>query len=157
MIIPFQDLSPQARIWIYPSSRKFYNEELPVVEEKITHFLANWLEDISVGYQIFYDRFLIVGADQDDVVINTQQLDKLVQFILFLQDTFKVELLDRMNVCFKQGEFVQYKELKEFQQLIKQKAVSQKTIVFDNLIETKEELEQYWEIPITESWYNRFL
>ncbi len=157
MIIPFQDLSPQARIWIYPSSRKFYNEELPVVKEIITQFLTAWLEDVSVGYQILYDRFLIIGADQNDEPINTQQIDRLVQFILQLQDDFKVELLDRMNVCFKQGEFVQYKELKEFQQLIKQKAVSQKTIVFDNLIEAKEELEQYWEIPITESWYNRFL
>jgi len=29
--------------------------------------------------------------------------------------------------------------------------------VFNNLIQTKDELENYWEIPITDSWYNRFL
>ena len=31
-----------------------------------------------------------------------------------MQEKFDVMLLDKMNVCFKQGEFVQYKELKDF-------------------------------------------
>ena len=50
-----------------------------------------------------------------------------------------------------------YKDLKEFQKLIKQKAASKKTIVFDNLLERKQEFDDYWEVPITESWYNRYL
>jgi len=62
-----------------------------------------------------------------------------------------------MNVCFKQGEFIQYKDLKEFRKLLKSKSVNDKTIVFNNLIQTKEELEDNWELPITDSWYNRFL
>ncbi len=62
-----------------------------------------------------------------------------------------------MNVCFKQGEFIQYKDVKEFKTLLKKKSVSAKTVVFDNLVQTKGELENYWEVPITESWYNRFL
>jgi hypothetical protein len=41
--------------------------------------------------------------------------------------------------------------------LVIKKAVSDKTIVFNNLINIKEELENNWEIPITESWHNRFL
>ena len=61
-----------------------------------------------------------------------------------------------MNVCFKQGEYVQYKELKEFKQLVKNKAVTAKNIVFDNLITNKHDFQNYWEIPIEESWYNRF-
>ena len=30
------------------------------------------------------------------------------------------------------------------------------TIIFDNLITNKYDFENYWEIPIQESWYNRF-
>ena len=62
-----------------------------------------------------------------------------------------------MNVCFKQGEFIQYKDVKSFRKLLKSKSVNDKTIVFNNLIQTKEELENHWEVPITESWYSRFL
>ena len=80
-----------------------------------------------------------------------------VSFILQLQETYKVNLLDKMNVCFKQGEYVQYKELKDFKKLVKNKAVTAKTIIFDNLINNKEDLENYWEITIEDSWYNRYL
>jgi hypothetical protein len=68
-----------------------------------------------------------------------------------------VQLLDKMNVCFKQGDFVQYKELKEFKKLLKNRAVTGRTIIFDNLITSKIDFENYWEVPIEDSWYNRFL
>ena len=84
-------------------------------------------------------------------------IDAIVTFILEIQSDYEVTLLDKMNVCFKQGEFVQYKELKEFKTLLKNKAVTEKTIVFDNLITNKFDFENYWEISMEESWYNRFL
>ena len=62
-----------------------------------------------------------------------------------------------MNACFKQGEYVQYKDLKEFKKLLKNKAVTAKTIIFDNLITTKLDFDNNWEISIEESWYNRYL
>ena len=61
--------------------------------------------------------------------------------------------MDKMNACFKQGEYVQYKDLKDFKKLIKDKGVNKNTIVFDNLISTKMEFDEYWEVPASESWY----
>jgi hypothetical protein len=84
-------------------------------------------------------------------------MDAAVSLILNLQETYEVALLDRMNVCFKQGEHVQYKDLKDFKKLLKNKALTGKSIIFDNLITTKQDFENLWEIPIEESWYSRFL
>lgn len=157
MLIPFDSLTDTARIWIYPSSRKFYTQEIPELDKALNLFLEDWLSDeIPVAFSIQYQRFLILGAEAT-TTIPTADIDRLVSFVLDLQSTFSVDLLDRMNVCFKQGEFVQYKEVKEFKKLIKQKSVSHRTIVFDNLIELKGEFNEHWEVPITESWYNRFL
>jgi len=113
-------------------------------------------ETFRASYQILHDRFIVFFADEDSKIAN-QDLDAQVAFILQLQETYEIELLDKMNVCFKQGEYIQYKDLKEFKKLLKNKSVSDKTIVFDNLIQTKYDLENFWEVPITESWYNRFL
>ena len=66
-------------------------------------------------------------------------------------------LLDKINVSYKQGEFVQYKDLKEFKKLMKTRGVSSKTIVFDNMIGLKKDLENDWEINIMESWLGRFV
>lgn len=159
MLVPYESLSEIAKTWVYPSSRKFYKNELVEVEDKIKKFISNWkIKDpnFKASYRFLHDRFVVILAEHDSV-FNHQDLDEVVRFILAMQTEYEIELLDRMNVCFKQGEFVQYKEVKEFKKLLKNKSVSDKTIVFDNLIQTKEELENYWEIPITESWYNRFL
>ena len=41
--------------------------------------------------------------------------------------------------------------------MMKNKGVSKKTTVFDNMITTKAELKDDWEINIMDSWLGRFL
>lgn len=159
MFVEYSSLSEEAKVWVYPSSRKFYPQEIDELTQKIKDFVIGWKADdknFKASFQFLHNRFIVFLAEEN-VELSNADLDTQVAFVLQLQQEYDVELLDKMNVCFKQGEFVQYKELKEFKKLLKSKSVSAKTTVFDNLIQTKEELENYWEVPITESWYNRFL
>ncbi len=159
MLISYKQLSEEARVWVYPSSRKFYPQEIEELELKIKTFVSLWKqEDVNfkASYQLLHKRFIIFLSDENTILSN-RDLDKQVAFILQLQQDYDIELLDKMNVCFKQGKFIQYKELKEFKKLLNNKSVNDKTIVFDNLVQTKFELENHWEVPITESWYKRFL
>lgn len=157
-MVDFNTLSEEARVWIYPCNRKFYPQEIEEVKQKIENFINDWKEstDLKASYQLLYNRFIIFSIE-NDVEISNKDIDKQVAFILQLQQEYEVELLDKMNVCFKQGEYTQYKDVKEFKKLIKNKSVNSKTVVFDNLVQTKYDLEHFWEVPITESWYNRFL
>ena len=160
MFVDYKSISNDAKVWVYPSSRKFYPTEIPEIEQKLKEFVENWkLEDehFKVSYQFLYDRFIILVADDSETALTNADIDASVAFILQLQETYKVALLDKMNACFKQGEYVQYKELKDFKKLLKNKAVTAKTIIFDNLISNKEDLENYWELAIEDSWYNRYL
>ncbi|MDB0600462.1 ABC transporter ATPase [Tenacibaculum maritimum] len=159
MFVKYDELSEDAKIWVYPSNRKFYSQELGELEDKLKRFVSAWKyddENFKVSYKLFYNRF-IVFLVEEGVSLLSSDVDKQVTFILELEQAFKVALLDKMNVCFKQGEFVQYKDLKDFKKLLKNKAITGKSIVFDNLIQTKYELENYWEVPIKDSWYKRFL
>lgn len=160
MIVDYSLIPEDARIWIYPSSRKFYASELEEVEHKIKTFIENWKSDdenFKVCYKFLYNRFIIFFTDSENSTLTNTDINTSVSFILQLQEDYKVELLDKMNVCFKQGEFVQYKELKDFKKLLKNKAVTAKTIIFDNLITSKQDFENYWEVAIEDSWYRRFL
>ncbi len=160
MQIDYTSISGTSKVWIYPSSRKFYDNEIDGLHEKIKTFLATWKsndENFKVAYKLEYNRFIVFFTDESSTQLMNADIDISVQFILQLQQDYTVELLDKMNVCFKQGEYVQYKDLKDFKKLIKNRAVTGKTIVFDNLVTSKEEFENYWEVPISESWYSRFL
>ena len=160
MFKDFTTLSEQAKVWIYPSSRKFYPQEVEEIEAKIKNFVTNWNpkdDRFLCSYQFLYNRFIIISVEESVSSITNEQMDFLVCFIMDLQNTYKVQLLDRMNVCFKQGKYIQYKELKEFKKLLKNKTVSKKTVLFDNLITTKFDFENYWQVSIEDSWYKRFL
>lgn len=160
MLIDFDTIDENSKLWIYPSSRKFYPQEIPEIEEKIKDFLHQWKSDdknFGCSYQLKYNRFIIIVADDSKSPLKRDEIDASVTFILQLETAYDVTLLDKMNVCFKQGEYVQYKELKEFKKLLKSNTITKNTIIFDNTILNKKDLENYWEIPIEDSWYNRFL
>ncbi len=159
MYVTHNSLSENAKVWVYPSSRKFYPQEIDGLKEKLHQFISEWKVNenaFKASFEIKYNRFVIFYAE-DNVTLSNADIDAQVGCILALQQDYEIELLDKMNVCFKQGEFIQYKTVKDFKKLLKSKSVNDKTIVFDNLIQTKYELENFWEVPITESWYNRFL
>jgi len=160
MFVNYHTLSSEAKIWIYPSSRKFYQQEIERLQNQLQNFVENWKKEdknFKGSYQLLHNRFIVFLVEKSICPLNFEDVNKQVQFILQLQNEYKVNLLDKMNVCFKQGNYIQYKDLKAFKKLLKNKAVSNKTIVFNHLINTKEELENYWEVPITESWYNQFI
>ena len=159
MLVNFDALLDNAKIWVYQSNRKFYTDEVPKIIRDLEKFLDQWKNNgnaIEASYLFKYDRFIILGVNPSNESLSVEAIDSSVAFILDLQAEFNVELLDKLNVCFKQGEFVQYKDLLTFKKLVKSKSITAKTIVFNNLINTKVELEDNWEIPISESWHNRF-
>jgi hypothetical protein len=150
MRVDFERLGEEARVYYYPSSRKFYPDELPDLQRRISEFCED-LEGVEIGFQILYDRFLVFFVS-DTTPLSIEQNDRLVEFVLSLEARYELSLLDKVNVCFKQGAFVQRKEINEFKKMIKSRSVSPKTIVFDPMINTKSEFLTSWELPASESW-----
>ncbi|WP_341221585.1 ABC transporter ATPase [Polaribacter atrinae] len=160
MFVDYSTITEEAKVWVYPSSRKFYPNEIEGIENKVKAFLESWKSDdenFKASYKLLYNRFIVFFAEYKDATLTNSDIDASVSFILGLQQEYEVELLDKMNACFKQGEYVQYKDLKDFKKLLKNKAVTAKSIIFDNLITTKVDFDNNWEIPLEESWYNRYL
>ncbi len=159
MLVDFSTLPDTARIWIYQSNRSFTSEELEEIGAELDDFISHWTahgQDLKAGYEIRYKRFLVLALDQSEQAATGCSIDASVHFIQKLEKKYAVELLDKMNVSYKQGEFVAYKTLLEFKAMGKQKAVSKNTIVFNNLVATKGEYQENWEVPASESWHSRF-
>ncbi|WP_397444978.1 ABC transporter ATPase [Polaribacter sp. R77954] len=160
MFVDYNAIADDAKVWIYPSSRKFYKTEIEEVENAIKTFVEQWKtddENFTASYQFLYNRFIVLVADDEKSTLTNTDIDASVSFILELQEKYNIQLLDKMNVCFKQGEFVQYKELKDFKKLLKNKALTGKSIIFDNLITNNHDFKNFWETAIEDSWYSRFL
>ena len=155
MTTDYNSMPEDSKVWVFPSQKKIYPNEIEKLEKKISDFITIWEEQneqLEASFTIKYNRFVVIFADSENTV-STETTNQLISFIIELQAEFETELMDKMNACFKQGEYVQYKDLKDFKKLIKDKGVTKNTIVFDNLVSTKQEFDEYWEGPASESWY----
>jgi len=159
MYVPFENLPPESKIWIYQSNRKFSEDEMAAIETDIRLFLENWAAHgtgLEASYQLKYNRFIIFAVNQENQIATGCSIDASVQFIQNLEKQYEVDLLDKMNVTFKLGEHIAHKSLIDFKKMAKEKAVSENTIVFNNLVNTIEEWNESWEVPAAESWHSRF-
>lgn len=160
MLINFESLPDNSRIWIYQCNRSFSSEELEEVTDGLNTFLTQWTahgSDLKAGFEIKYNRFIIIGLDQGEASASGCSIDASVHYIQNLERQYNVDLLDKMNVSYKQGKYVAYKDLKDFKKMAKERAVSKNTIVFNNLVATKQDYLENWEVPASESWHARFM
>ena len=160
MLVDFNTLPETSRVWIYQANRSFTETEIEEIKLKLDTFIENWTahgSDLQSGYEVKYKRFIVIALNQNLNAATGCSIDASVHFIQQLEKEYNVDLMDKMNVSYKQGEFIAHKPLNEFKQMAKQRAVSKNTIVFNNLVANKAEYIENWEVPASESWHSRFL
>ena len=159
MLVNFKELPDSSRVWIYQCNRSLSDVEYNEIFQKISEFITSWNahgKDLNAGFEIKYKRFIIIGMDQNLQTATGCSIDASVHFIQTLEKEYSVNLMDKMNVSYKQGDLVAYKPLRDFKTMAKNRAVSKKTIVFNNLVQNKAEYLEHWEVPAEESWHSRF-
>lgn len=160
MLVDFNSLPEESRVWIYQANRSFTESEIAEIEERLNVFIENWTahgSDLQSGYLINYKRFIVIGLNQNLNKATGCSIDASVHFIQQLEKDYNVDLMDKMNVSYKQGDFIAYKSLTDFRKMAKDKAVSKNTIVFNNLVSNIAEFNEHWEVPASESWHARFI
>lgn len=159
MYVPFENLPEESRIWIYQSNRKFSDDELSEIETDLQSFLNEWAAhgtSLESSYLLKYNRFIIIAVNQEVQAATGCSIDSSVEFIQGLEKKYSVDLLDKMNVTFKQGDHIAHKTLMDFKKMVKDKSVTENTVVFNNLVNNIEEFNESWEVPAIDSWHSRF-
>ena len=160
MLVSFDKLPLNSRVWVYSSNRKFIQKEIISIRKDLENFLSNWTshnQNLETGFELRYDRFIIIAVNQEINNASGCSIDNCVRFIKKLENKYEVDLLDKMNVIYKQDKHLYHKKLNEFISMYKNNSVSLNTVVFNNLVNTISEYKFKWEIPVKESWHNRFM
>ncbi|HEX8575831.1 MAG TPA: ABC transporter ATPase [Flavobacterium sp.] len=159
MYVPFESLPEESKVWIYQSNRKFSDEEINQIKTDLTAFITDWSAhgtSLEASFILKYNRFIIIAVNQETQIATGCSIDASVQFIQELEKRYNVDLLDKMNVTFKLGEHIAHKTLIDFKKMAKEKAVTENTIVFNNLVNNIAEFNESWEVPAMDSWHSRF-
>jgi hypothetical protein len=160
MLISFNDLPSHSRVWVFQSSKVFSEIQIDDLKKKIETFLEKWTShghSYETGYKLPYKRFVVIGLNESSHSASGCSIDKCMNFIKSLESVYDVDLLDKMNVTYRNKNLIEYVNLKEFIKLAKSNLVSLDTIVFNNLVLNKDEFDENWEVRAKDSWHKRFM
>ena len=160
MIVNFNKLPDNSRLWIYQSNRDFSDHELDEIRNLTESFLSNWQthnQELEVSYEVKYNRFLILAVNESFNSPGGCSIDLSLRFINDLSKKINIDLLDRMSVNYRDKEDIKSLKLNELKELLNNKSINEETIIFNNLVKTKIDYMNNWESNLKNSWLSQFL
>jgi hypothetical protein len=144
------------RIWVYQSTTILSNDQVEKIEAQSEQFINDWTAHgtkLKAAIAVFHNLFIVVFADEKQALASGCSIDKSVKFIQYLEKDLCISLLDRMQVAYLENEEIKLMHLNKFKEALQSNSISIGTKVFNNLINTKKDLESKWIVPINESWH----
>ena len=160
MVVTFDKISDESRIWIFQSNQLISDIDIESLEKKIDAFLSSWTShgnQLMVASKIKYNLFIIIALDQGCSTASGCSIDKLVSFIKNIENEYQISLLDRLDISFRDKNKISVLRLDDFKRKILEKKINNDTIVFNNLINLKSDLTDNWEIPLNRSWHQKLI
>ena len=169
-MIEFKDMPAHSRVWIYQANRELTSSETNSIKRNAEAFVMQWTSHdqlMKASIEVFHNWFIVVCVDEKTAPVSGCGIDKSVKFIQQLEKDFSVSLMDRMNVAYRnpsptlpegKGE-IHTCHVSELKNLFSFPLGEGRdgAIVFNNLVQTKDELEKNWEVPLKESWHKEFI
>ncbi len=152
------DFDKDSRVWIYQSSRLLALREAMQTEELLEHFVSNWKSHgapVKGFATLFFGQFLTLMADEKATGVSGCSTDSSVRLVKELEKLFHISLFDRQSLAFVVKDKVELLPLNQVQYAIDRGFLTPGTLYFDNLVCTKEEMEQQWIKPIKDSWLQK--
>ena len=146
---------PQSRVWVYQSNRLFTMQEALEIEELLKDFAREWLSHgapVKGAAYLFFGQFIILMADETATGVSGCSTDSSVRLIKDVEQRYAVNMFDRTTLAFVIKDKIQLLPMAQLQYAASNGFIDGDTLYFNNLVQTKAELEQKWIIPLKDSW-----
>jgi len=146
------------RIWIYQASRPLTTNEEAIIANKLATFTVQWKAHgtpLAASVEIRYHLFIILAVDQSYAMPSGCSIDQSVRLLKELEQELALSLFDRMQIAYRKDGEINVVPRATFEQLIANGDVTEDTIVFNNLVENRVDLNLKWEVPFKQSWHAR--
>jgi hypothetical protein len=146
---------PRSRVWIYQSSRLFGMSEALEIESMLVSFIKGWNSHgtpVKGEGHLLFGQFVVLIADESATGVSGCSTDSSVRLVKDIEQKFGVNMFDRMALAFAIEDKIQLLPLSQLPYAFENGFINGDTAYFNNLVLTKEELENKWIIPVKDSW-----
>lgn len=149
-------ISDNARVWIYQSNRFLNADEELQIQQLLNAFTADWQahgHQLAAVGEIKHSLFIILSIDEQQASATGCSIDKSVKLMKAIENQFYITLFDRFQIAYRSDDGIKSCNKSQFAVLLNSGAISDETIVFNNLVTTRKALQTDWEIPLKQSWH----
>lgn len=149
------DFAPTSRVWLFQSNRPFSEKEELEINEQLYNFYVQWQShgnDIKGWAKLMYRQFVVVMADETASGVSGCSTDSMTRIIKSLERQYSVNFFDRMTITFLVDGKAEGLPMNQVSYALQNGYIETDTPLFNNLVDTKEKLENEWLIPLNESW-----
>jgi len=101
MLVDFNTISDESRLWIYGSESKLTDWQQEVILNKISEYLKTWdyhNNPLTAAVTINEDHFIIIALDDSEFGVGGCSIDSLQRIIQELEKELSISLLNRLNI-----------------------------------------------------------
>ena len=153
-ILP-EDFNYQSRVWIYQSSRRFTEEQQKEIDEQLYQLYSQWTTHgapVKGWAKLIFGQFIVVLADETGSNVSGCSTDGMVRIVKSIERQYDTNLFDRLTLTFLVKGEPQMLPMGQVQYAIDKGYLDGDTLLFNNTVATKGELEDKWLVPLKGSW-----
>ena len=154
MLVDFDILPDNSRIWIYAAEQKLTNDKEDYILNQISAYLQNWEAHkvpLTAGVSILENHFIVVALDQRENEASGCSIDTLQNKIQDIESELSISLLNRLNIFCRIDDAIECIPTSRLTD-----NVDKDTFFYDITIQKKIELYD-WLKPIKYGWCKKFL
>ena len=159
MLVEFENIGLEARIWIYQANRPFGEDDLQVIASETSRFLEHWAAhgaQLKTAFDIRFNQFLVLALDEQFNHSSGCSIDGSVHFVQQLGQHLNVDFFNRTLVAFYEKESVKIESLSDVKLKLESGELSEGSLTFNNLISQMKDLSNNWIVPITDTWLKKY-
>jgi hypothetical protein len=159
MYIPFNELSDQARLWVYQANKKLSEQEMNFITKAGIEFTKGWTahnKDLKASVEIFFDQFIVLSVDESAAAATGCSIDKSVHFMQVLEGELNIQLLDKSQVAYLKNDQIHLVPLPKVKEMVSVGELAHDSIIFNNMVSDVMSFKEMWQVKAKDSWMSRY-
>ncbi len=143
------------RVWIYQADRNLNEYEILQCRNTLQSFSQQWTSHqmpLKATADIAYNRFIIFYVDESANEVSGCGIDKSVNLVKQIEQQLGVDFFNRTQIAYQDNDEVKAFALADAKKLFAENVIHANTIIFNNLVNTKHELDSEWKQRLADSW-----
>ncbi|MEN9523217.1 MAG: hypothetical protein RL065_1594 [Bacteroidota bacterium] len=145
----------ETRVWIYQADRTLNEYEVLQCSQILQSFSQQWTSHqmpLKAATEVLYNRFIIFYVDESANEVSGCGIDKSVNLVKQIEQQLSVDFFNRTQIAYQDNDEVKTFALADSKKLFIENVINANTIIFNNLVNTKHELDSEWKQPLADTW-----